>query len=721
MVLNRNAESNKEDATNMSTEPAIDPMTSFAVGNRKGFAALLLAFAVLFTGLGIYGFSKGLPALRGDVAKANDPDAPPEDAAKKAAAKINPWEYLCGGLAGCAAGIVLAAIGFMQLMALPKPTEAEQRSDARTAILFAGGSVGLLLMLFGAAMFLCRTDAVNDWLGAGKTKQMMPVLTAVATAIFGAIIAFVSVIPARAEERSNPTLRKFVYGTNAGLMLLVFLGILIGINVLIGIKFPGRLDTTESGFYTLDPKTKEYLLNLDQPVIAYTTLPLNPDSNEYAIPAAYLRAIPDARRLLDECAAVNPAKITVRPLSSVSDTREINALAAKYPSMPIKEDLGILLVLGEDEKRASFVSFTELVKSQGQGKLVFEGEGRLIRELLFLADNKSKTVVYVTQGSGEMSLMPPRRQTDRTMSVMAEKLGMINCDVRPLVFDDKVKEVPTDAGLVIVANPTSSLSKEAVAAIAAYARPVDPNKPKGKLLVLAGASPSADGKTLATNGLEELLATWGITLGMEQIFCEQYSREAETIQYPVVTVLPESQSPVAREFANRPFPFPRARMVSAAPAAPGQPTQAESLLETKPGTKTFLDVPDLRSAFLTYTELAGNASVREAKKFGPEPRSVAVTVRDGPTTRAIVIGSGEVFSDQWLQRIQPSSYAVELFAGLVDALRERPAVASLASKDYGTYLPPSDEHMTRMFWLPILLVPLVVAAIGVGVWVVRRK
>src|SRR6187397_3032372 len=143
--------------TTMTEDTKLDPMTAFAVGNRKGFAALLLVFAVLVTGLGIYGFSKGLPALRGDVAKADDPNAPPEDAAKKTTAKINPWEYLSGGLAGCAGGIVLAAIGFMQLMALPKPTEAEQRSDARTAILFAGGSVGLLLMLFGAALFLCRT------------------------------------------------------------------------------------------------------------------------------------------------------------------------------------------------------------------------------------------------------------------------------------------------------------------------------------------------------------------------------------------------------------------------------------------------------------------------------------------------------------------------------------------------------------------------------------
>lgn len=706
----------------MSTEPAIDPMTSFAVGNRKGFAALLLTFAVLFTGVGIYGFSKGLPALRGDVAKADDPNAPPEDAAKKAAAKINPWEYLSGGLGGCAGGIVLAAIGFMQLMALPKTTEAERRSDARTAILFAGGSAGLLLMLFGAAMFLCRTEAVNDWLGAGKTKQMMPVLTAVATAIVGAIIAFASVVPARAEERSNPTLRRFVYGTNAGLMLLVFLGILIGINVLIGIKFPGRLDTTESGFYTLDPKTKEYLLNLDQPVIAYTTLPLNADSNDYALPPQYVRAIPDARRLLDECAAVNPAKITVRPLSSVSDAREINALAAKYPSLPIKEDLGILLVLGEDEKRASFVSFTELVKSQGPGKLVFEGEGRLVRELLFLADNKSKTVVYVTQGSGEMGLMPPRRQTDRTMLAMAEKLGMINCDVRPLVFDEKVKDVPADAGLVIVANPTSALSKEAVAAITAYANPADPQKPKGKLLVLAGPNASGDGKAIAATGLETLLAGWAITLGPDQLYGEQYSpRDPSSIAFPIVVAHPESQSPVAREFLNRPFPLAGARLVRSGPPTPGQPVQVEPLLETKPGTKTFLDVPDIRSAFLTYTELPGSAAVRTAKQFGPEPRVVAVTVRDEKSTRAIVIGSGEVFSDQWLRSIQPSSYAVELFAAMVDALRDRPAVASLASKQYGTYVPPGDDQMTRMFWLPILLVPLVVAAIGVGVWVVRRK
>ena len=141
--------------------PKIDPLTAFASENRTAFAGVLLFFAVLFAGLGVYGFNKGLPAIRGDSAKVEEEKKPPEDAAKKQE-KVNGWEYICAGVAGAVAGLALVGIGFAQLVGYPKPTIEERHSDARTAILIAGGAVGLCLMLFGAALFICRVEALTD-------------------------------------------------------------------------------------------------------------------------------------------------------------------------------------------------------------------------------------------------------------------------------------------------------------------------------------------------------------------------------------------------------------------------------------------------------------------------------------------------------------------------------------------------------------------------------
>ena len=700
----------------MSGDPTkLDLITAFAVANRKGFAAAVLALAVLCGAMATYGFSVGLPGLKGDSpAKADDPAKPPDDAAKKET-KANPWEALSLGVCGALAALALGAIGFAHLVGYEKQTDTGRRADARAAILFAGGALGLCLMLLGVALFICRIPALTDWLSLGKTKQMAPVLTTVAVALVGAVVAFLSLAPARAEERANPTLRRLVYGANAALWLVSLAGVLLAVNVLIAVKAPGKLDTTESGFYSLDPKTVEYVTGLDQKVnVTFITL----DGGESRISS-------DTARLIESLAAANPAKVSQRTLNGVDHIKEIKSLLGKYPTAPIQqEDGGILLTLGEDDTRFAFVPSRELVGAATRGPAVFEGEGRIVRELLFLADNKQKTVVYVTQGSGELAVTPGGRPGGRTMRAIAEKLAQINCDVRPLAIDTKSPNVPSDAGVVVVADPSSPMPKETLSALLAYANPAMPpgaNNPvvkKGKLLILSGAYPAPDGKTLAPTGLEELLGTFGVALGSEQIYSEPPN--GLTIQVAIMEVDPSSSSAVVKDFAGRPMYLPYARTVAAPPTPAPGPMRVETLFTTKAGTRTFLDGPNPSEAGRTWQDLPGSPALQAAKKFSTEPRPVGVAVMDGAKPQALIFGSGLIFSDQYMRQLGVES-PVDLFAALIDTLRERPAVASLATKTYGTYTPPPDEKFTQMFWLPVLLVPLVVAAAGVGVWVVRRK
>jgi hypothetical protein len=702
----------------MSSDPTkLDPITAFAAANRKGFAAVVLAVAVLCGAVAAYGFSVGLSGLKADApAKPDDPAKPPEDAAKKET-KANPWEALSVGVCGAIAALGLGAIGFGHLAGFEKPTEAGRRVDARATILFAGGTLGLALILLGVALFVCRIPALTNWLSLGKTKQMAPVLTAVAVALVGAVVAFLSLAPARAEERANPTLRRLVYGANAVLWLVSLAGVLFAANVLIAVKAPGKLDTTESGIYSLDPKTVDYVNGLDQKV-NMTYITLDGGDSRYSS---------DTARLLEMLAFANPAKITQRTLNAVDHVKEIKSLIGKYPTAPIQQgEGGILITLGEDETRFAFVPGRELFTGPQRGPEVFEGEGRIVRELLFLADNKQKTVVYVTQGSGELAIVPAARSS-RTMRAVVEKLTQINCDVRPLVIDAKTPAVPADAGVVVVADPTSPMPKETLAALMAYANPMpppgapgtpNPAAKKGKLLVMSGAFPNPDGKTLAASGLDELLASFGVVLGQEQIYSEP-PRDL-TIQVAIMEVDPSSSSAVVKDFAGRPMYLPYARTVTVATTpAPGTP-RAETLFTTKAGTRTFLDGPNPIEAGRTWQELPGSPALRAAKKLSTEPRPVAVSVPDGTKPQALIFGSGLIFSDQYMRQLGVES-PIDLFAALIDTLRERPAVASLATKTYGTYTPPPEEKFTQMFWLPVLLIPLVVAAAGVGVWVVRRK
>ena len=140
-------------------------------------------------------------------------------------------------------------------------------------------------------------------------------------------------------------------------VLLLFAVLLIG-NVFASLRVPNRLDTTESGFYTLEDGTRDYLAKLETPVNAYATLPEGGG-----------RAIDDARRLLTAAQEVNPGKFKVKFLSLSLNKDEITRLKGKYPQADLNE-YGILLTAGDNEERSAFIRESDLVKQEGGGVIM---------------------------------------------------------------------------------------------------------------------------------------------------------------------------------------------------------------------------------------------------------------------------------------------------------------------------------------------------------------
>jgi hypothetical protein len=68
--------------------------------------------------------------------------------------------------------------------------------------------------------------------------------------------------------------------------------------------------------------------------------------------------------------------------------------------------------------------------------------------------------------------------------------------------------------------------------------------------------------------------------------------------------------------------------------------------------------------------------------------------------------------------------AFDLIGSTLDWLRDRPPVpAGVTSKTYETYTLPNPKTIdkTRLTYLPVGLALLIVAALGIGVWVTRRR
>ena len=709
-----------------TTAPA--PVADYVAANRGPVAIALIAVGILCLAAGGYYLAKGFNAPKAEK-KADQPDAPEP----VAIADPNQPAHFAAGILGIMGAAVGIGVGGSVLAKVPRPDVAGRRADARGTILLAGGLLGFVLMVGGLWFFYLWFGSLTAWLDQGKRAEAKWVLGPILAFVAGAALAFVSAQPARAEERNNPLLRRLVYGTNLGLTLLLLLLILTAGNVFASLRVPNQLDTTSSGFYTLDDATRQAIAALEQPVTAYSTL------SEGLGGEARARLVRDARSLLTAAQEVNPTKFRVRFLSPQLDVTDIERLASKFPQFD-RNQLGILLVAGDDESRASFIRGSELVAEDATARtptVSFQGEARLVRELLFLSEGKTRPVVYFTQGHGELEIAPPqggdaRPAGGRGASQLRTALEKNYVDVRPLEFDLTNPKVPDDAAVVVVADPRTPLPKEQAEAIRKFMtepRPGDKAK-KGKLIVLSSPHPKQPERTgVADTGLEEVLGGFGVRLGTEYL----YSMRADVASYTQATVvasdaLVDERNPVALAYRDAMLILPDARPVVPA-GQPGGPFRAEPLFLTYPPSRlTWVEADPLTNPAQRFEQFRQNRELAAARQLTRSPRVLAVLVSEppdpsargaAPTARAAVYGSGAFFADPDPGR-PPSPVPAELFATTLDWLRDRPVV-NVANKTYGQYTMKPEPDAARLLYLPVGITVLGVLAVGFGMWVFRQK
>jgi hypothetical protein len=706
--------------TPATTATPADPLVEFVRAQRQMVGYVLLSLAVALLLVALFLAYRGLrPGGLADTAPAPELTLPgmpkPEIANPKRAS------YIAGLLAAALGFVITAGGGAWLTVSVPPPEEDRQRTQVRVALLAVGGLLGLVLIVFGGVFFYLWSDSLGKWLDKGETAEMKWVLLPVLLVVAGAGLVLAAVQPARSEERNNTALRRLVYGANFGLTVLLLSVVVVVANVLFALKVPNQLDTTETGFYSLSESTKLFLSQLPEPVTAYLIIPTSDDREEN-----------DLRQFLLGCQEASAGKLKVKSVSPISNRTEVAALQAKYPRIPRDSD-GVLLTVGEDEKRNNFIPFTEMFefgRSRSRRAQAFSGEGRVMRELRFLIENEQKPVIYFTQSNGELSIGVTEGEvaSGGSASQLKAHLEKNYLDVRPLVFPLKDPSVPDDAAVVIVAEPQTPLSEAAAGAIRKYMTTPRPDGRKGKLMVFSGATPGPSNRGVAKTGLEQLLSEFGVRLGEKFV----YSIPTQSVPSPTLAI-----AQFARASENNPIvqtigsavnglPFINPREVAPLNSAPGM--TALPLMLTTPGRFTWLEDDKTTDWERILTELEDNQAVQQRKGLSRAPRSVAAVVTEGGSGRVAVYGNGLMISDEFPRRLQGGSALLtithDLVGATIDWLRDRPPLATgIESKKYKEYTfpPPEAIDTTRLQYLPLGLALLAVIGLGAGVWVIRRK
>lgn len=589
-----------------------------------------------------------------------------------------------------------------------------------------GGISGLLLMAIAVWFLVDEYQLLANWLTKKdtKTKDLWRILVPALLFILGCAVAFFAALPARRLERHDQTARRLVYGTNFAVTGILLFATLVFANGFVAVRLPQRLDTTQAGYYTINPSTEEYVRNLSDKVTVYNFAHAGQDGQA------------ETEVLLQACQELNPSKFVVRYIGRGVSAQELQKLRAKFPNVDFG-NVAMIVAIGEDEARYSSIRDSEILRQEGpEGggppRLFYEGESRFVRELLFLSEGKNKAVIYFTQGHGELALAPAggnRNAPDRAMTELKTFLEKQNLQVLPLPFDAKDPKIPDDASVIVVPDPTLPLSKELAEALTKYMNEPRADGKKGKLIVLSAPHGTPRGDGVQSTGLEELLKTFNIQLVPAFLFNrpnEQFpaelivglaSLELQASGHPVAGALPPAR-------LGRPVPLPNSRAIEILPNA-NPNIQSTALIQTLGGelftwqeTEPQIDTDATFKRLMAQYQSNRRDTVTK-KKMTDQPLAVAAIATEGTTPRMLVVGNGELFNDA-TAAVQKDNMGFRLLAASIDWLRDRPVV-DVASKQYGYYTPQAKLDRMRLMFLPFGLTVLSIIGLSAGIWVIRRK
>jgi ABC-type uncharacterized transport system involved in gliding motility auxiliary subunit len=485
----------------------------------------------------------------------------------------------------------------------------------------------------------------------------LPLQISIALMVLG-LAASVIIDPDRTRNLLSG--RQARYGSNAFVLSLAFIGIVVVINVLIyqnAIDWKLRWDWTENKENTLAPETIEILATLPEKVAARAYYTAQNAASEAT-----------ATDLLDDFEFYGGDKFDYELL----DPSE-NPIAATEDG--VSRDGTVVFQLGENKEQVTLVNELEVASA-------------LVR-LLNPGDQK----VYFLVGHGEFNF----EETGDT-SIGQLKLALEDRNYTPETLNLlATNAIPEDAKVLVIAGPTLHISVEEVGLISTYL------EGGGALIVLY--EPIA--VTEFGNDPDPLTAylqdVWGIAM-QNDIIIDLTSQEpflAISAQYGEYVITQKLQSTATV--------FYTARSVRAATEIEG--VSKTELILTAEQSWAETDIASINSGQIAPDE--------GADLFGPVPLAV-VANNAASGARLLVVGDSEFVTNQYY----PAYGNADLILNSVNWAADQEDIISLTPKDITQrtlQLPPQAYILNLILFGVVLVLPGLMLVAGVVVWFQRRR
>lgn len=477
------------------------------------------------------------------------------------------------------------------------------------------------------------------------------------------------------------------------LSVVLGLGILVLVNY-IGSRRYARFDWTSSGLYSLSEKTRNVLKELKTPVQVTVFMtpgtPLFPEADEL------LKRYKAASSMVT-VETLDPTRNPVRAKAFVEETGVRN-LAVVFRSGDRKKIVTEDRIVEYDFSRAR-MGGEPTVKN-------FRGEQEFTSALLSVTQQKTPKVVFTT-GHGERRFDAPRARDG--FSEAAESLKNDNCTVEEWASLGAA-DVPAGTDLVVVAGPRTAFTEPERAALKRY---LDAG---GRALLFLDVELTPGVPGLSDFGLNPLLGAMGLTLDGDVVLDP---KNALPLMGPE-TVFAKSfrAHAVTRLLTGSAVVFPLARSVSVA-AAPAAGWTATPLVETSADGWGETDIKELQRS--------GRPSKDDKDVKGPvclvaaaesAPPAPGDTTEPKRRARVVVFGDSDWASNGGIANAANRL----LLSSAANWALEREALVAIPPKNadqVAVTLSRRDVGLIAFF--VILLLPVAAVAMGLAIWVRRRR
>lgn len=475
--------------------------------------------------------------------------------------------------------------------------------------------------------------------------------------------------------------KKMRFGSVSTVILIIFLAAVVAVNVIVSLlldRFPLTLDLTNENLYQLSDESVDFLNSLEQDV----KITVLAEENQFENTNYTMQAHETLKQYRQRS-----SHVTVEYLNLVQNP----SLTAQYPEYNLSEG-GIIVESGE---RSRYYALNDLFNTSGdyysgtQTVSSSKAEEVITSAIMQVTDANPLTAVVLT-GHGETE-----------PETFSELLTMNGYEV--VTRNIMTEEFPEDAALIVMNAPTTDYNPADLQKLDAF---LNNGGKLGRQLVIAAGPVYTD-----LDNLDEFLEEWGIGIDSGYL----YETNDDNVYYGsrfIYSNTPDPESPYLEGVKNANYPLFNAY--------------------THPLTRLF----ETRGSFATESLLASTdtcviqaADATEGWSSAGLPQQSydnillsKKTVYSGTeeyTSSVLAMGSSEFIGDTGLTIYGNNNNA--FMVNLINTLTGKEESFTTLPKSFvGNTFSLSDSWVIRFMVFFVILVPVIVLAAGLTVYIRRR-